>query len=224
MLLIFSDFTATSLKTLPFLNALNWSDENTLDLTSIKQLKGCRTTLVRDCLKFIKKLDAIAIATANVNEKNYALESIKVLIEKLKQYKSSCERYPRFKDFLNIIPDNTSGIVGFTIIAGALASIACPPLAAIPLFIFSWVLMDLFLNNRDAAKSFNEILFTFQEELSILQERNRIIQPKSTTPSSVPIEITASTSHSPRMYNSIIKGNPHNSNMNSPSTSFTPSL
>ena len=34
------------IKTLPFLNALNWSDENTLGLTSIKQLKGCRTTLV----------------------------------------------------------------------------------------------------------------------------------------------------------------------------------
>lgn len=221
MLMIFSDFTATSLKTLPFLNALNWSDENTLDLTSIKQLKGCRTTLVRDCLKFIKKLDAIA--TANVNEKNYALESIKVLIEKLKQYKSSCERYPRFKDFLNIIPDNTSGIVGFTIIAGALASIACPPLAAIPLFIFSWVLMDLFLNNRDAAKSFNEILFTFQEELSILQERNRIIQPKSTTPSSVPIEITASTSHSLRMYGSVNQ-RVQQGTVHSPSTSFTPNL
>ncbi|HEY2566973.1 MAG TPA: hypothetical protein VGH95_04625 [Candidatus Aquirickettsiella sp.] len=109
----FSDSTATLLKTLPFLNELNWSDEteNTLDLTSIKQLKGCRTTLVRDCLKFIQKLDVLAEAKGN--EKNYALENINALIQALKQYKISCRRYPRLKDFLNIIPDNTSGMVGY---------------------------------------------------------------------------------------------------------------
>lgn len=64
-----------------------------------------------------------------------------------------------------IIPDNSSGKVGFMIIASALTSIAYPPLATIPLFICSWVSMDLFLNNRNVAKDFNAKLSMFEEEL-----------------------------------------------------------
>ncbi|HEY2566972.1 MAG TPA: hypothetical protein VGH95_04620 [Candidatus Aquirickettsiella sp.] len=112
------------------------------------------------------------------------------------------------------------------IIASALTSIAFPPLAAIPLFIFSWVLVDLFFNNRNQAKNFNEILSTLQDELRIIQERDTLLiqTPRSTMPSSAPITITASTSHSPRMYGSINQRNQHDTNVNSPSTSFTPSL
>ena len=124
-----------------------------------------------------------------------------------------------------------SGIVGFLIIASALASITFSPLAVIPLFIFSWVLMDLFFNNREAAKNLQATLYIFESDLRTIDSANKIlkikVQPTPTavqTHSSSPITITAGTSHSPRMYKSIIKGNPHNSNMNSPSTSFTPSL
>ncbi len=231
MLIKFSDSTATLLKTLAFHNELKWchETENTLDLTSIKQLKGCRTTLVQGCLKFIHKLDVLAEAESD--KKNYALANINALIEVLNHYKTTCEHHPRLKDFLNIIPDNMSGIIGFLIIASALASIAFPPLAVIALFIFSWVLMDLFFNNREAAKNLQATLYMFEDDLRTIDSATNIlkikVQPTPTAvqrPSSSPITITASTSHSPRMYNSVIKGNPHNSNMNSPSTSFTPSL
>lgn len=224
----FSDSTATLLKT-PFLNELNWLDEtgNTLELTSIKQLKGCRTTLVQDCLKFIQKLDVLAEAEGD--EKNYALANIKALIEALHHYKISCERYPRLKDFLNIIPDNVSGVVGFFIIASALASIAFPPLAAIPLFIFSWMLIDLFFNNREVAKNLQETLYMLEDDLRTIDSANNIlkikVQPPTAvqTPPSSPIMITPSTSHSSRMYGSVNQRNPHTTNTNSPSTSFTPS-
>lgn len=226
----FSDSTATLLKTLLFPNALHWSGEtkNILDLTSIKQLKGCRTTLVRDCLKFIQKLDVLAKGEGD--ERNYALANINTLIQALNHYKISCERYPRLKDFLNIIPDNMSGVVGFLIIASALASIAFPPLAAIPLFIFSWVLMDLFFNNREAAKNLQEALYKVEDEIRTIDAADNIlkikVQPPTAvqTPSSSTTMITAGTSHSPRMYGSVNQRSQHDTSMNSPSTSFTPSL
>jgi len=231
MLIKFSDSTATLLKTLAFLNELNWSDEtkSTLDLTSIKQLKGCRTTFVRDCLQFIQKLDVLADAEAD--KKNYALANIDALKEALNHYKISCERYPRLKDFLNIIPDNMSGVVGGFIIASALASIAYPPLAAIPLFIFSWVLIDLFFNNREVAKNLQQTLYMLENDLRTIDSANNILKVKEQvtptavqTPSSSPIMVTAGTSHSPRMYGSVNQRNPQITNMNSPSTRFTPSL
>lgn len=186
MLMKFSDPTATLLKTLAFQNELKWSHEteNTLDLTSVKQLKGCRTTLVRNCLKFIQKLDVLAETEGD--KKNYALENINALFEALKQYKISCERYPRLKDFLNIIPDNTRGVVGFMIIASAFASIAFPPLAAIPLFIFSWALMDLFFNNREAAKNLQETLYNVADELRTIDAAESILKNKiQSTPTAV---------------------------------------
>jgi hypothetical protein len=220
----FSDSTAILLKTLAFLNELNWSGEteNILDLTSIKQLKGCRTTLVQDCLKFIQKLDVLAEAPEE-KQKIYAFKKIQALTQALYHYKISCERYPRLKNFLNIIPDNTSGIVGFMIIASALTSIAFPPLAVLPLFIFSWVMLDLFFNNRDAAKNFNEILSILQNELRTIQEGDTLLNPTPNTPSA-PITITAGTSHSPRMYGSVNQRNQDDINVNSSSISFTPSL
>ena len=214
MLIKFSDSTATLLKTLTFLNELNWSDEteNTLDLTSIKQLKGCRTTLLQDCLKLIQKLDVLAEAEGD--EKNYALVNINALIEVLNHYKTTCEHYPRLKDFLNIIPDNMSGIVVFLIIASVLASIAFPPLAVIPLFIVSWVLMDLFFNNREAAKNLQATLYMFEDDLRTIDSANNILKikvqptptavqtPSSTPPISIPGPST-SRNYSARLYGSI---------------------
>ena len=216
----FSDRTARSLKELPFLNALNWSgeNENTFDLTSIKRLKGCRTRLVQDCLEFIRKLDVLARG----NEKeNYALEKIKTLIEALNHYKISCDRYPRIKDFLNIITDNTSGMVGFMLIASTIASLAFPPLTAIPLFIFSWVLMDLFFNNREEAKNLTEILLKIQDDLRIFQENDTILTPtpRSATPSTPPRGNSSGTSYSPRMYGAI---NQPDTSTNSRSTNLAP--
>ncbi|WP_342226997.1 hypothetical protein [Rickettsiella endosymbiont of Rhagonycha lignosa] len=186
MLIKFSAFTATLLETLSFYNELKCSPvtENTLDLTRIKQLKGCRTTLVQDCLKIIQKLDVLAKTACD--EKNYALANINTLIEALNHYKISCERYPRLKDFLNIIPDNMSGIVGFFIIASALASITFPPVAVIPLFIFSWVLMDLFFNNREAAKNLQETLYNVEDELRTIDAADNILKIKvQATPTAV---------------------------------------
>lgn len=183
---------------------------------------------MRDCLKFIQKLDVLA--EADGNKKNFALVNINTLKEELNHYKISCERYPRLKDFLNIIPDNISEVVGFLIIASALASIAFLPLAAIPLFIFSWVLMDLFFNNREAAKNLQEALYKVEDEIRSIDAADNILKikvPPPTavqTPSSSTTMITTGTSHSPRMYGSVNQRNQHNTNMNSSSTSFTPSL
>lgn len=152
----FSDSTATLLKTLAFHNELKWchETENTLDLTSIKQLKGCRTTLVQDCLKAIQELDVLK--DSDKNKKNFAFKEIKKLIQALEQYKISCERYPRLKDFLNIIPDNTSEMVCFMIIASGFASFLFPPTAAVTLFIVSWALMDFFLIIEKTLKTFKK--------------------------------------------------------------------
>lgn len=183
MLIEFSNGTATLLKAqLGYIEQLSWSDENEnkLDLASIKQIKGCRTKLVQDCLKFIQRLDELVESNFfnNNKEKNYVDETIKSLIENLKKYTASCERYPRIKDFLNIIPDNTSSMLGFILLISALMATASPALAVIPLVIFAGVLMDLFFNNRKAAKKLTEILFTVQAELRTIEEADTIFKSK----------------------------------------------
>lgn len=180
MLKAFSVNTAALLKTLSFLEALNWSGENQniLDLTSIKRIKGCRTILVQDSLILIQKLDKLAEKSAEDRIKSYVSRKMKELIENLKRYNVSCERYPRIKDFLNIITDNIGEMVVFMIIASVGASIAFPPLAVIPLFIFSWVLMDLFFNNRDEAKNLHNLLHSILDELTTLEKADIILNPE----------------------------------------------
>lgn len=95
MALQFSDTTAKLLKALPFYNEL-FSDETNTNLSCIKQLTGCRAILVQNCLEIIKKLDDITDLKGDKKKNN--LEKIKVLIQMLNEYKSSCERYLRCKD------------------------------------------------------------------------------------------------------------------------------
>lgn len=211
----FSVSTATLLKTLAFHNELKWchETENTLDLTSIKQLKGCRTTLVQDCLKAIQELDVLK--DSDKNKKKFAFKEIKKLIQALEQYKISCERHPRLKDFLNIIPDNTSEMVCFIIIASVFfAYLVFSPAAAITLFIVSWALMDFFFNNRKAAKNLQEKLCKVKDELSIIGKADKILKikvqatptavqtPSSTPPIPIPGSSSSSRDYSARFYSS----------------------
>ncbi|MCH9636866.1 MAG: hypothetical protein WBV88_05550 [Candidatus Rickettsiella isopodorum] len=234
MLIEFSNGTATLLKAqLGYIEQLSWSDENEnkLDLASIKQIKGCRTKLVQDCLKFIQKLDELVernFFNNNNKEKNYVDETIKSLIEHLKKYTASCERYPRIKDFLNIIPDNTSSMLGFILLISALMATASPVLAVIPLVIFAWVLMDLFFNNRKAAKKLTEILFTVQAELRTIEEADTIFKSKvhpfqsatQTQVSSMPsIPGTSRTVYSANFY--CPAGNQNDTNSINSTSSFT---
>jgi hypothetical protein len=216
----FSNPTALSLKGLHFHNELDWSDENenTLDLTNVKRLKGCRTLLVQDCLEFIRKLDVLA--SADGEKKDYALEKIQTLIEALNHYKVSCDRYPRIKDFLNLAPDYSGETAAFIIIISAIISTVFPPLAALPLFIFSWVLMDLFFNNRDETKNLTEILLKIQNDLRTFQENDTILtETQRFSPSTLPRERASRASYSPSMYGAI---NQPDTNINYPSTSSTP--
>lgn len=179
MLVKFSDATASLLKIeLPKIGSLfEIEDENNLNLANIKQLKGCRTGLIQDCLKLIQELDALApIRFINTEEKeNHLIESRKSLIEGLKKYLSSCERYPRTKDFLNIIPDNLSGMVSFTIIASIFTAILISPsYFIIPFGILIWVGIDLVFNNRGAVKNFREVIFTAEDELRTIKEASEI--------------------------------------------------
>ncbi len=70
MLIEFSNDIAILLQAQPYIRNLDWLNENELDLASIKQLKGCRTELVQNCLIFIQKLDASTkMDSFNSNEK-----------------------------------------------------------------------------------------------------------------------------------------------------------
>lgn len=172
-LITFSRPTARLLKEeLPKIEQLIWADENTLDLTSIKQLKGCRTGLISDCLKCIQELEDLnKISVTNTNgKKNAIIEPRESLVEGLKKYLSSCERYPRTKDFLNIVPDNISGMVLFTMIVSTFIATSFPPVAIIPVSILIGVLMDFFFNNREAAKALRQVLFTAKDELITIKK------------------------------------------------------
>lgn len=202
MLVEFSDTTATRLKAeLPKIGQLFGmnEDENKLDLARIKQLKGCRTKLVQDYLKFIQKLDALVAVDASFHSdkiKNYAFESSQLLIEGLKKYLGSCERYSRIKDFLNIIPDYTSGMVGFIIILSTFIATTSPLLAIIPVSILIWGLIDLFFNNRTAVKNFRTTLFSAENELNTIREACNILKHNTPLPETqaTPLLAIASTS------------------------------
>ncbi len=201
MLLEFSNHTVRLLKFhLPNIAQLSW-DENKLDLTHVRQLKGCRTELVGDCLTFIQKLDSLVINSDQ--EKNYVNNTIRSLIASLKKYNASCEYYPRIKDFLNIIPDNVTGIVVFTLLISSLLTTVFPPLAVIPLLILSWIIMDLFFNNREEAKAFKDTLYTAKDELNTIEKTADILNKSypaqninQTNNSPAPIPSTSGTSFS----------------------------
>lgn len=232
MVLKFSPSTAILLKNqIPKLAQLSWADENELDLASIKQLKGCRTELIQDCLNFIRKLDA----NNNKNEKNYAVATITGLVDDLKKYIASCESYPRIKDFLNFIPDDTSSIVGFTILATSfIAAAVYLPVALITVTITFWALIDLFFNNRTAAGRLQEKLFMAENELSTINEARNILENRgplqsnvsstSPTPGTSTEDDRAQTislkSISTPFYGTLQPVNKENNPENSPSSSF----
>lgn len=212
MLVEFSNSTATFLKTeLPKIGQLFQSNEgeNTLDLGRIKQLKGCRTGLIRNCLKLIQELDTLAnINFINNDEKeNHLIESRRSLVEGLKKYLSSCERYPRTKDFLNIIPDNVTGMVCFTIIASTFSAILSPPLSIIPVSVLIWVLIDFFFNNREAAKNLRETLFTAEGELRTIKEAYHIFKRSMQMPSETEETSLLARPSTSRDYNSFTETN-----------------
>lgn len=226
MLIEFSNRTASLLKDHPQIAPLSW-DGNKLDLASIKQLKGCRTELLQDCLRFIQKLDSLIENNffKDDKEKNYADKTIQSLIAGLKKYSESCEYYPRIKDFLNIIPDNTSSMVGFTLVISALIAVSVfPPLAVIPLVILSWIMMDLFFNNREEASTFKDIVFTAKAELRTIEEATDILNKEYAiqTPS-LPIQSMPSTSRDSSFYGAVNNSGETNS-INSAASDSTPNL
>lgn len=212
MLIKLSNATAALLKTQLHYEQWVWSNENSLDLASIKQLTGCRAELVQDCLKLIQTLDSLVERNFfnTDQEKNYAKATIESLIEGLKKYTASCERYPRLKNFLNIIPDDVSSMVGFTLIISSLIATLFPPLAVIPVVIFAWILTDLFFNNRDEAKNFKEIVYTAKDELRTIEEANNIFKTRIYNPSQTvtqteesSLSLPGTSGYSVRFYNSI---------------------
>lgn len=190
MLIEFSNDIAVLLQAQPYIRNLDWLNENKLDLASIKQLKGCRTELVQNCLIFIQKLDASATMDSfnSSEKKNYATQTSKELLEDLKKYKESSERYPRIKNFLNIIPDDIGSIVMFILVISLFISSAYLPLAIAPAFIISWIGMDLFFNNRETAKNLKKQLSLHKENLRKIEEVDDILKPKWHTPSPGPIQ------------------------------------
>jgi hypothetical protein len=208
MLVEFSDTTATRLKAeLPKIGQLFGTneDKNKLDLTSIKQLKGCRTQLVQNYLKFIQELDRLV---SNDEIKNYALESRLLLIESLKKYLGSCERYSRIKDFLNIIPDHTSGMVGFIIILSTYIATTSPVLAIIPVSILTWGLIDLFFNNRTAVKNFRTTLFNAEEELREILKPCNLLKHNTPPPETQATPLLAAIPSTSRNYDSFEETTP----------------
>lgn len=192
MLIKFSNDTATLLSAeLAEIKQLNGPNEaeTQFDLSKIKKLKGFRTELVKNWLKCIQQLDQLIQQQGK--EKDYALEKINALIQALKQYKTSCEYYPRLKDFLNIIPDNTDGIVGFMFIASSLIAFLSLPFIVVPLFIFSWIVLDLVFNNRTAAKTLETSIWTIEDEIRTIGKANSILNIQQPTPQ-MPIQIQRS--------------------------------
>jgi hypothetical protein len=204
MLLTFSQETAQLLKDqIPCIGELTWRDENELDLISIKQLKGCRTQLVQDCLKTIQDLDNLSIDSSQSDEwKNFLNNSRQSLIENLKKYLKNCERYPRIKNFLNIIPDNTSGMVSFIIVLSIFITVTShsPFLAIIPVSVFIWVLIDLIFNNRSAVENLKTLLFTIKNKLGAVKEACHILSQHAEVLTTTPLlaESTPSTSRNYR--------------------------
>lgn len=222
----FSSNTATLLKNIPNIAQLVWN-ENKLDLAQVKQLKGCRTELVRDCLRFIQKLDSLVEEEIfnSAKKKHFVDNTIQSLIAGLKTYSASCEYYPRIKDFLNSIPDNISGIVGFTLVISALLTTVFPPLAVVPLLILSWIMMDLFFNNRVDVDDFKAILYTAKDELRTIEEAADILNKKQATHTlteNSPIPIPSTSGTSSNFYGTV---NPVNqtSSMEDSTSRLTPS-
>lgn len=178
MSLEFSDTAIDSLKEHLIYGQLDWTTENTLDETSIKKLKGCRKQLVEDCLKLILALDNFGLMSEE--KKSFSIASTQHLVECLKTYLQSSERYPRLKRFLNVIPDHTNGMVGFTLFVTSMLSFISPPFAVIPISIFLWILMDLSFNNREAASELQECLYLTEQELKTLQTADSILKTKKT--------------------------------------------
>lgn len=204
----FSNTTATLLKEQLTFEQLVWITENTLDRASIKKLKGCRTQLVEDCLKSIIELDRLG--SMSEEKKNFSTTSTQFLVNSLKTYIQSSERYPRLKKFLNIIPDHTDGMVGFALIATSALSIVSPPFAFIPLGIFFWILMDLSFNNRQAVRNLQESLFNVENELIKIQEVDNILKnQEAPTPIAIQNPTTSqagpstSSNYSAQFYGSI---------------------
>lgn len=212
MLIKFSNDTAALLRAeLAEFKQLNEPNETEtqFDLSKVKKLKGFRTELVKNWLKCIQQLDQLIQQQGK--EKDYAREKIKVLIQALKHYKTSCEYYPRLKDFLNSIPDNTDGIVGFMLIASSLIAYLSLPFIVVPLFIFSWIVLDLVFNNRTAAKTLETSIWTIEEEITTLREANSILNIQLAV-SQIPIQIqrsqaipipSTSSAYSPGFYRSM---------------------
>ncbi len=206
MNLEFSNTTAALLKEQLAYEQLAWTTENTLDRASIKKLKGCRDQLVEDCLKLISQLDNFSLI--NAEKKPFSSASILELVESLKTYLQSSKRYPRLKKFLNFIPDNTDGIIGFILIATSLLSIVSPPFASIPVGIFFWILMDLSFNNRKAAKTLQESLYSVENKLRKIQEvedymlKNEEAPAQSVVQTPLISQAGPSTSYSAQFYGS----------------------
>lgn len=212
--LVFSNTIAELLKEQLTYEQLVWTTENTLDRASIKKLKGCRTELVEDCLKSIIELDRLGFT--NEEKKQFSLASAQRLVESLKTYLQSSERYPRLKKFLNVIPDHTGGIVGFILIATSALSIVSPPFALIPVSIFFWILMDLSFNNREAAKNLQESLYNIKNELIKIQEVDYILKNKEkeqiAVQESLISEAGPSTSNYPAYFYGSIQSKPSDQN------------
>ena len=172
-------------------------NETQIDLSRIKKLKGYRTELVKNWLKCIQKLDQLT--QQQDPEKLYALKKINALIEALKHYENSCEYYPRVKDFLNIIPDNTSEIVGLTFIASGFIAYLFPPFLIVPLLIISWTVLDLVFNNRTAAKTLEACRWATEEEVRTIHKANLILKPASLLTVRTPISSEFRTLVSPEI-------------------------
>ncbi len=188
MLILFSNTIAQLIKEkLPKLEPFFGTDddENTLDLSRVKELKGHRTELVQNCLKIIHQLDILSKDKLfkNNEKKNYILKNTQLLLEELKNYSLNCDSTPRIKDFLNIIPDNTSTIVGFTLVITSLLSTQFPFLIPVPLTLGLWILLDLIFNNRTVAKKLKERVRTINHELKTISATHNILKNEAPIPS-----------------------------------------
>ncbi|EDP45791.1 hypothetical protein [Rickettsiella grylli] len=168
----------------PFFETPN--DENTFDLSQIKELKGHRTQLIQEGLNLIHQFDRLSQHHFFKNNKqeveDYILKNTQLLLESLKNYSLSCNSSPQIKDFLNIIPDNISTIIGFTLIITSLLSIQFLPLVSIPLALGFWILIDFTFNNRKAAKQLKETMRTLKNELRTIEETHVILKHETTLP------------------------------------------
>ncbi len=80
----------------------------------------------------------------------------------------------------------------FILVISLFITSAYLPLVVVPLFIISWIGMDLFFNNREAAKNLKKKLSLHKENLRKIEEADDILKPKSYTPSQTPIQTEVS--------------------------------